>query len=522
MNSPLTSVHTGASGHTPETAASTTGASPSRRTLTPILAGVIGAVLITAGSFGTGAQAGSVGPASAEPLAFLAIGSGEVASILLVWSGVILCVLAWLALGLAVSRGARVRWSVVVAAWTLPLLPALPVFSGDAWTYLAQGEMLSGPADPYVDGTGAAGGALSAHVHPDWRFTPTPYGPLHLLLMQGTVSVSGHSGWPSIIALRVLTLGFIALAAFALSRLAAHTGARRDSALWLGIANPLVVVHLVGGLHNDAMILAFALLGLWLAAASAREIDPRRRLPLLAAAGVLIGLAVTIKVTSLLLLPFAAWVAGRAFIRAFARGVWMTAFAAATGAIVTLVSGAGIGWIDALSVSDRVVYWIALPTAIAHLASAFGAGTFEDTLAVARSACMAAGAVALAACWWLARPHKNGGEGDPADLANRALVWLTAAWTVFFVVNVLSWPWYWTVAIGTWAAVGAAYTGLRSRAALSVAVAIIVFQLLATDPGGTPTLYTPTFAITATIACLVAAWWTYRRLARTPSPAPGA
>ena len=480
---------------------------------TPVIAGSVGAILITAGSFGTGAQAGTVGPASAENLTFWAIGSGVVASILLVWLGVILCVLSWLALGLAVSRGAFVRWRLVFAAWALPLLLALPVFSGDAWTYLAQGEMLSGPADPYVDGTGAAGGALSAHVHPDWRFTPTPYGPLHLLLMQGTVAISGHSGWPTIIALRMLTVAFVALAAFALSRLAELTGARRNVAMWLGIANPIVLVHLVGGLHNDAMILAFALSGLWLATASAAPaISRRRSLALLACAGIVFGLAVTIKVTSLLLLPFAAWIAGRAMVRTFARGVWMTAFAAATGAIVTIVSGAGVGWIDALSVSDRVVYWIALPTAIAHLVSVSGASTFENALAIARSACMAVGALALAVCWWLARPRAGEGSGKSARNINRVLVWLAAAWTAFFVLNVLSWPWYWAVAIGTFAATAAAYSGTRYRAALSAAVAILVFQLLATDPGGTPTLYNPAFAVAAIIAALLAAWWAYRRL----------
>lgn len=488
--------------------------------LAPILTGTLGACMISAGSFGAGAQAGEIGLAGNDALAFLAIGSGAVASMILVWLGVILCCIAWLALGKAVASGTAVRWWVVFAAWAIPLLPALPVFSGDAWTYLAQGEMLSGPADPYVDGTGAAGGAMSANVHPDWRFTPTPYGPLHLLIMQGTAALSGHSAWPAIIGLRVVVFAFLALAAVALSRLARLTGASRDHALWLGVANPLVVVHLVGGLHNDAIILAFALLGMWLSVAAAAAAPPRLRWGLLAGAGVAIGLAGTIKVTSLLLLPFLAWIAGRAFFRAFARGVWMTAFAAVTGAIVTLASGAGIGWMDALSVSDRVVYWIALPTAGAHLADWIGVSSFENALAIARTLCMVAGALMLAVCWWLARPVAS--ERDNLDtLRSRTggiFAWLTIAWTAFFVVNVLSWPWYWTVAVGTLAAIPATYRGAHQARAL--AVAIIVFQLLATDPGGTPTLYNPFFTAAAVIAAVAAALWTRRAVAFTRRDAP--
>lgn len=484
------------------------------RALAPTITGALGAFMISAGSFGAGAQAGEVGLASNDALAFLAIGSGAVASIILVWLGVILCCVAWLALGASVTSGRRIRWWVVLSAWMAPLLPALPVFSGDAWTYLAQGEMLSGPADPYVDGTGAAGGAMSAYVHPDWRFTPTPYGPIHLLLMQGTAALSGHCAWPAIIGLRVVVLAFLSLAAFALVRLAGHTGARRDHALWLGVANPLVVVHLVGGLHNDAMILAFALVAMWLAVSSAAAASEQRRWWILSGAGIAIGLAGTIKVTSLLLLPFLAWIAGRAFLRAFARGAWMTAFAAVTGVIVTAASGAGIGWMGALSVSDRVVYWIALPTASSHLADVIGVASFENALAISRTACTALGAMMLAVCWWLARPRKRDDDAPLPTRAGRVFAWLTLAWTAFFLFNVLSWPWYWTVAVGTLAAIPAACQGFNR--ARYLAVATIVFQLLATDPGGTPTLYTPAFAVVAVFAAVIAAMWSRRALAYVP------
>ncbi|WP_333619221.1 polyprenol phosphomannose-dependent alpha 1,6 mannosyltransferase MptB, partial [Dietzia sp.] len=294
---------------------------PSPTTLRgPALIGALGSTLVLLGSFGSGGLAGRVGPTAHESLRFLSTGSSGLASTMLVWAGTIVLVCAWCAVGARLRGGVgldngadgagnaehmgsrqpagptRAQWALLFAAWIAPLLPALPVFSTDAFSYLAQGQMLGGPADPYVDGPGTGDGFLARFVSPDWRNTPTPYGALHLVLMSGVAHLAPSSPWLAVISLRVVVIAFVAASAWIVSKIAELTVVPRGRALWLGVANPIVVVHLVGGLHNDAFILAFVLGATWCACAAAGPHRGgatafRRTLLLLATAGVLIGLA---------------------------------------------------------------------------------------------------------------------------------------------------------------------------------------------------------------------------------------
>ncbi|CAM5579655.1 Alpha-(1-_6)-mannopyranosyltransferase [Streptomyces purpurascens] len=68
--------------------------------------------------------------------------------------------------------------------------------------------------------------------------------------------------------MRLVALAGVALMAAALPRLARHSGADPSAALWLGALNPLVLLHLVAGAHNDAVMLG--LLGVGLVAALGR------------------------------------------------------------------------------------------------------------------------------------------------------------------------------------------------------------------------------------------------------------
>jgi hypothetical protein len=44
-------------------------------------------------------------------------------------------------------------------------------------------------------------------------------------------------------------------------RLARRCGVAEVSALWLGAANPLLIMHLVAGIHNEALMLGLMLAG---------------------------------------------------------------------------------------------------------------------------------------------------------------------------------------------------------------------------------------------------------------------
>ena len=57
----------------------------------------------------------------------------------------------------------------------------------------------------------------------------------------------------------------LAMIVWALPRLARRFGVPPVSALWLGAANPLVLFHLVVGVHNEGLAIGLMLVGLELA-----------------------------------------------------------------------------------------------------------------------------------------------------------------------------------------------------------------------------------------------------------------
>jgi len=174
----------------------------------------------------------------------------------------VLC-LAWLWLLHAAHRGAlSLRTaSGLSITWALPLLVGPPVLSGDAYTYLAIGQLVRRGLDPYRVGVRALGASpLLQSVDPRWRGVRTPYGPLDLGVDRLAAHFSAGSVVWGVVLLRALAvLGVVLLVAASLLRSRAD---RVVLVVLLG-ANPLVLLHLIGGAHVDAMVaglLALALL----------------------------------------------------------------------------------------------------------------------------------------------------------------------------------------------------------------------------------------------------------------------
>ena len=61
---------------------------------------------------------------------------------------------------------------------------------------------------------------------------------------------------------RLLALLGFAMIVWALPRLARRFGINPVSALWLGAANPLVLFHLIVGVHNEALAIGLMLVGI--------------------------------------------------------------------------------------------------------------------------------------------------------------------------------------------------------------------------------------------------------------------
>ncbi|MFE1310738.1 polyprenol phosphomannose-dependent alpha 1,6 mannosyltransferase MptB [Streptomyces sp. NPDC058755] len=257
-----------------------------------------------------------------------------------VYFGVVLLIAAWVLLGRLV-RGPQPPTQrsllVVLAVWAAPLLLAPPLFSRDVYSYLAQGAMVDAHMDVYAQGPAQLGGPLADEVAPVWQHTAAPYGPAFLWLASALSGLTRGELPAGLIGMRMVAVLGVALMAAALPRLARHSGADPAAALWLGALNPLVLLHLVAGAHNDALMLG--LLGLGLVAA-------RGRWPVLGA--VLVTLAALVKAPAALGLLAVVVLQ----IRTRRTPLWATlttaAAAAATTVAATAVAGTGYGWIRAL------------------------------------------------------------------------------------------------------------------------------------------------------------------------------
>ncbi|MEU1408927.1 polyprenol phosphomannose-dependent alpha 1,6 mannosyltransferase MptB [Streptomyces sp. NPDC005728] len=257
-----------------------------------------------------------------------------------VYFGVVLLIAAWVLLGRLV-RGPQPPTQrallTVLAVWAVPLLLAPPLFSRDVYSYLAQGAMVDAHMDVYAQGPAQLGGPLADEVAPVWQHTAAPYGPAFLGLASALSGLTRGELPAGLLGMRLVALLGVALMAAALPRLARHSGADPAAALWLGALNPLVLLHLVAGAHNDAIMLG--LLGLGLVAALGRW-------PVLGA--VLVTLAALVKAPAAL--GLLAVVALQ--IRTRRTPLWAVlttaAAAAATTVAATAVAGTGYGWIRAL------------------------------------------------------------------------------------------------------------------------------------------------------------------------------
>ena len=266
-----------------------------------------------------------------------------------VYFGVVLLIAAWLLLGRLV-RSAEPPTPrallMVLVVWAAPLLLAPPLFSRDVYSYLAQGAMVDAHMDVYAHGPAALGGPLADEVAPLWQHTGAPYGPVFLAVASGLSGLTRGELPAGLFGMRLVALLGVGLMAAALPRLARHSGADPAAALWLGALNPLVLLHLVAGAHNDAIMLG--LLGIGLVAALGRW-------PILGA--VLVTLAALVKAPAALGLAAVVLLQIRAGHRP-AKALTTTVFAAAaTTVAATAVAGTGYGWIGALDTPVSAHNW---------------------------------------------------------------------------------------------------------------------------------------------------------------------
>ena len=277
---------------------------------------------------------------------------------------------AWLTIGIDVLsgrlRGLRQLW-MILALWTVPLALVPPMFSRDAYSYVAQGRLMTAGLDPYVHGVASLPGWFQLGSDPTWAESPTPYGPTFLGLAKLIAIITPDSPYWSMILFKVLCFAGVAMAAVAVARLSEIHGINPAATVWIAILNPLVIMNLIVGVHNDALMIG---LMLW------SFVFAFNRQPALAI--IFIALSAGVKPIALLAVPFVilAYLPrdvdfGRALRNWIIGGASTLGIMAGLGAML----GIGSGWIATLGTPNEVRNLLSPTTAIGQLIGA-GLGFF--------------------------------------------------------------------------------------------------------------------------------------------------
>ncbi len=231
---------------------------------------------------------------------------------------------------------------VVAGLWSFPLLFAPPLFSRDVYAYAGQGHLVANHIDAYTYGPGdyEPTSSWSYSVDGIWRYSPSPYGPVWLAISGLVLRLVGNNLIPAVLLLRLVAVAGLLLVAWALPRIAHAHGVPAQRALWLGLANPFILLHGVGGAHNDALMVGLLISGI---AVAGRTPDTKR----------LIGAAVLITTAALVKLPAAAALGFLPMLlpgwpARFRAGAVVLLTTAVTSVTLTTATGLGWGWLHTL------------------------------------------------------------------------------------------------------------------------------------------------------------------------------
>ncbi|GAB3484495.1 polyprenol phosphomannose-dependent alpha 1,6 mannosyltransferase MptB [Amycolatopsis cihanbeyliensis] len=466
---------------------------PSRFPYRTIAMGTVGSTLLMLAALGAGGILIRDPVLGHGPLSWIRYGHGQILATALLYLGFGLVVWAWVRLGryvLAERVGSR-PVMVAAACWMAPLLISPPLFTRDVFSYLGQGAQLLHGLDPYAHGPAELEVLpdVVQNVHSLWQTTPAPYGPLFLLVAKSIVAVTGNNMIAGVIVTRLVLLIGLGMTMWALPRLVRHLGGKLPIALWLAIASPMMVIHLVGGPHNDLLMLGFLSVGV-LAALERRH----------ALAVALVTVGMLIKPTAAVALPFLVWMWARhlpgpslwrRFVKAVlpSLGIFGSLFAAGT----WLSMGSfNLGWIEGMQAPSLITNWLNFPTGIGEifytLTNLVVGVPSSPFVTVMRVVAWLALLAVLVRLWWLAR---HGGT--------KTVYWMALALLAVPLLAPPTLPWYFT-----WGFVLVAAFAWQRRH-LAAAVGVSVFLVLVYYPTGEQALYDWWFMAGVFVASLYAA-----------------
>ncbi len=438
----------------------------SERTAPWRLVGVAAAVALAASSWGSGSRptlhTRILGPGIAptadtggSPLA-ATISIAAMAVLVLVW---------WRLRAAAVTER---WWWATAALWFAPLVLSVPLYSRDLYSYAAQGALWAQGLSPYEHGVSDLQSDWRLSTAPTWLESPSPYGPVWLLIARAAATIAGDRLWLALLLLRIVAVAGTVVIARAVADLARRLGVSCERTAWLAVAAPLVGAHFISGAHNDALMVAGVVSGLALALRG-----------WFVRATLVIALAAMVKVTAVIALPFLAilWAASRSreSLAESARGglpepgapeqgpdqvgalprltladlaaaLTFTAVTAAVPmALLSRLTGLGLAWLNPGATPGRNEQWTSLPTALGMAVGAvghvLGRPEWRDrAIPVARGVGLVVLAVVLVLLW-LGAAKALGRRDRPDTPARRradAAAVLTAAGWAFLALIVLS------------------------------------------------------------------------------------
>lgn len=353
------------------------------------LLGTTAAVAMAVGALGAGALPVLQNPVAGERLFGLWLRLQQ-SSMSIVMSGMVVVTLCWLLLApyvLGRDRRGRLSGRIdrgtldrIIASWALPLAFAPPMFSKDVYSYLAQGAIGNSLDDPYALGPISALGtshALTINVPDIWRDTPNQYGPLFLGVQKVIHTITGDDVVVGTILHRIVAVAGILMLGWAVPRLAEYCGVSDVAALWLAVANPLVLFHLVSGIHSESLMMGLLAVGLVFALRAVESPGSGWKVTALFILGtVLVTGSALVKLPTVVALGFVGmalarrWGAGwSATIRA---ALSMLLIAGVTTGIAMLATSSGMGWITKLGAATSLRSWLSPPTALGVIVGGIG------------------------------------------------------------------------------------------------------------------------------------------------------
>jgi Glycosyltransferase family 87 len=319
----------------------------------------------------------------------------------LAWAGL----LAYVAmLAAAPTLGPRKVW-IAIAILVAGFAAAPVILSHDVYSYVDYARLgVVHGLDPY-EHPPAAAPTDPAFDEVEWTTARSAYGPLFTLLTYplAWLSVSG-----AVAVLKGLAALSVLAGAALVSRLAAARGVDPARAAAFVALNPVVLIHVVGGAHNDGLAIALAMLGAG-AVLAGRD----------AGAGAAFVAAFAVKVTAGVAAPFA--LLGSRRRGRFAAG------AIAAAALVAAVSHPAFGWswVEALGLageSQGRASHMSVPVTVARLT-----GLDEELVRLAALSIYGALVAALLVWTW------RGGDWVRAAAWASAGLLVATAWLL---------PWY--------------------------------------------------------------------------------